>query len=294
MKVIIPVDAQASFVSTNVPETEYFTWGSGTTYVIGDTVIYNHHIYQSLQNSNLNKIPSSEPTYWAELGPTNAWACIDSTVGSVTSQAESFNYQFTPGRIDSIALLDLSANTVNVKLTLPDTTVVYDQTFATGDTALVTDWYQYFFTDVQLQSELVVENIPIHGEATASITVNAPNGIAKLGTILLGFTKTLGSVQFGVSAGINDYSKKEVDSFGRASLIKRTFSKRLDAQIHFESSLTDQVFKFLSEIRATPVLWIGAQDSYSTLTVYGFYKDFNIDISFPTVTYCSLTIEGLA
>lgn len=294
MKVVVPVDAQAAFVSTNVPETEYSTWNSGTTYVIGDTKIYSHRIYQSLQNSNLNKIPSAEPTWWQDLGPTNAWACIDTTVGTITSQALSFNYKFTPGRINTVALLDLQADNVQVKLTLPDLSIIYDQTFATEDTAIIVDWYEYFYSDIVLQTELVVENIPSVGEAIVDITVNSPLGNAKLGTILLGFTKSFGAIQYGASAGIIDYSKKEVDTFGRVSLVKRAFSKRADIKLHFDSSLTDSVFSFLSEIRATPVLWLGAQGLYSTLTLYGFYRDFSIDISYPTVTYCTLTIEGLA
>ena len=30
-----------------------------------------------------------------------------------------------------------------------------------------------------------------------------------------------------------------------------------------------------------------------SLTAYGFYKEFSIDLAYPTVSYCSLTIEGL-
>ena len=29
------------------------------------------------------------------------------------------------------------------------------------------------------------------------------------------------------------------------------------------------------------------------MSVYGFYKEFSIDLAYPTVSYCSLTIEGL-
>ena len=48
----------------------------------------------------------------------------------------------------------------------------------------------------------------------------------------------------------------------------------------------------VAALRATPVLWIGSE-SFESLTVYGFYKEFSIDIAYPTVSYCSLTIEGL-
>ena len=54
----------------------------------------------------------------------------------------------------------------------------------------------------------------------------------------------------------------------------------------------DDIHRSLAALRATPVLWIGSE-SFESLTVYGFYKEFSIDIAYPTVSYCSLTIEGL-
>ena len=51
-------------------------WTSTTTYSINDAVTYGGSLYASLQNTNLNKIPSSQPTYWlnvvskGDTGPT--------------------------------------------------------------------------------------------------------------------------------------------------------------------------------------------------------------------------------
>jgi hypothetical protein len=32
---------------------------------------------------------------------------------------------------------------------------------------------------------------------------------------------------------------------------------------------------------------------YAPNSVYGFFKDFNIEVSYPTQSWCSLEIEGL-
>jgi hypothetical protein len=40
-------------------------WGSSTSYVLGQAIRYNNAIYTSLVNSNLNDIPSSNPSQWA-------------------------------------------------------------------------------------------------------------------------------------------------------------------------------------------------------------------------------------
>lgn len=42
-------------------------WYSDITYDIGDKIYYNGFIYESLQNINLNKNPSSQTTYWSKL-----------------------------------------------------------------------------------------------------------------------------------------------------------------------------------------------------------------------------------
>ena len=54
----------------------------------------------------------------------------------------------------------------------------------------------------------------------------------------------------------------------------------------------DYISRTLAQLRATPVLWIGSE-GFESLSVYGFYKEFSIDLAYPTVSYCSLTIEGL-
>lgn len=44
-----------------IPQDE---WDGGTTYSVGDKRVFSGRVYRSLQGSNLNKTPSSEPTWW--------------------------------------------------------------------------------------------------------------------------------------------------------------------------------------------------------------------------------------
>lgn len=46
----------------------YALWNPVTTYQINDVVDYNAVLYVSLQNINLNNIPSATPLFWAVLG----------------------------------------------------------------------------------------------------------------------------------------------------------------------------------------------------------------------------------
>lgn len=92
--------------------------------------------------------------------------------------------------------------------------------------------------------------------------------------------------------GIIDYSRKEADQFGVISVVERAFAKRMTARVVMQTDAVDDIHRNLAALRATPVLWIGSE-TFESLTVYGFYKEFSIDLAYPTVSYCSLTIEGL-
>lgn len=48
-------------------------WYNDITYEIGDTIFYNGKIYKSLVNSNLNKIPATETTFWSEELEAITW-----------------------------------------------------------------------------------------------------------------------------------------------------------------------------------------------------------------------------
>lgn len=48
-------------------------WYSDITYNVGDTIFYNGKIYKSLVNSNLNKIPSTQTTFWVEELEAITW-----------------------------------------------------------------------------------------------------------------------------------------------------------------------------------------------------------------------------
>lgn len=158
--------------------------------------------------------------------------------------------------------------------------------------ALVDNWYDYFYKDYSILSEAIFENIPIY--TRTRITICVVGDIVRCGIAYSGVSSTIGTTQFGASAGIIDYSKKETDEFGTTTFIKRAFSKRMNVNLILPSSDLYRVQKILSDVRATPCIWIGSDaDIYKSLTLYGYYKDFSLEIPYPEYSYCSLQVEGL-
>ena len=103
----------------------------------------------------------------------------------------------------------------------------------------------------------------------------------------------MGDTQYGASAGIVDYSVKTTDSFGNTTVVQRTYAKRMNSNLMINNNIVDDVVNLLASYRSTPLVWVGAESNYTSLIVYGFYKDFDVNIAYLEVSDCTLTIEGL-
>lgn len=111
--------------------------------------------------------------------------------------------------------------------------------------------------------------------------------------VILGVPQTVGlGVQVGARIGIQDYSRKETNEYGDIVLVQRAFAKKANFTMMVDNRLLDSTIEILSEVRAVPCVWIGV-DEYSSTVIYGFYKDFEVVISYSNFSDCSIEIEGL-
>lgn len=301
----ITVD-DTKLLSSSLTENDYAAWNSGTTYAIGDRVIvidnglspivYVHKIYESLEGSNLNFYPPDNPTKWVEVGPTNKWAVFDQSGGTKSTGTSPVTWTIATGRIDSVAVLEME-NVTSVQISAYSPSegspgIVYDETYIMDDNSVILDWYEYFFAAINLKTELVVNDIPQYQDMQLTITLNGASTVSA-GNIIIGAGTSIGLTSLGARSGIVDYSRKEVDAFGRATLVQRRFSKRMNVNILIDNSTVDSIQYLLADLRATPALWVAAKGTYELLTIFGFYRDFSIDIAYPNQSLCSLEIEGL-
>ena len=291
MKMIRPTSVTDSILtSSSVAENEFSAWSSATTYSLDQQVIKSHRIYKSLQASNTNHDPISSPTWWLDIGPTNRWAMFDNAVGTLTTASGSITVTLAPGRVDSVALIGVDASTVVVEMT--NGTTVYSKTVPMIDDSSVTDWYLYFFEPVRTKDYVVLTDLPVIGEASITVTISKSSGNVSCQALIVGMKSEIGGMLSSPSIGIVDYSRKSTDDFGVTTLVQRSFAKKLDCKLILDNSEVDRVVSALSSVRATPIVWVGS-DRFSTMVVYGFFRDFSIDIAYARNSYCSLNIEGL-
>ena len=304
--VIIPKKIDDSnFVSSSLSEVDYPNWDQSPnpqlSYNVGDRCIVTtgyHKIYEAIQpvtsTPNTTTPPHTLTTHWVEVGPTNRWAAFDTSGGTYSySSGANIVFSFTMDRATSIALVELTARSVRIQATAPGYPNYYDQTYNLGDRAVINNWYDYFTADSFLATELIITDIPAIPATTFTITIENNGNPLQVGNLIVGTNIELGNTKYGAKIGIIDYSKKEVNEFGKATIVKRTFSKKMDVTLDVDNGIVDSVAARLNYLRSTPCLWVGANGAFESLTVYGFYRDYSVEIAYPTHSICSLQIEGL-
>lgn len=296
MKVLAPITVTPSMlVSSSIAEADYSAWSSGTTYALAARVIYSHRIYESLQNSNLNKTPDAAAslTWWLDVGPTNRWAMFDSVVDTTSDDTSPIVVVVQPGAVvNGVALVAAVGDSSRVRM-LDGATVVYDQTMSLDSTPIA-DWDDYFFAEQVLAGELVFSDLPRYLSATVEVTLTGSSSVS-VGVVAIGTLHELGDAGRGARAGITDYSRKETDDFGTTSLVQRSYAKRSDQTLLVARGDTRRLQSLLAGLRATPCVWIGTEDTdvFAPLVIFGWFKDFQIVYEYAYHALCSLEIEGL-
>jgi hypothetical protein len=280
--------------------TDYFIVGASST-VLTST---NGAVWTNLSNIVSVNIGISTSLKGVEYCPTEKCFVIvtsDAIINTIKIQrteyyvwsgtnvsslkATVYNYIYYSHIHDLLVLVGNDSSFVN-------TNIIYYRS-KNLNISYISSWYEYFFKEFGSLNEVIFQDIPVYSSNKTTIGIYDYTEI-KVGVSIPGFLSKLGSTQYGGSAGIIDYSKKETDEFGNTTFVKRAFSKRMNVNLLLPNGDLTRIQNLLADIRATPCVWIGTDSSvYSPLVMYGFYRDFNLEIVYPEYSYCSLQIEGL-
>jgi hypothetical protein len=294
LRIVQPLPVSDSvLVDTDVPESAYPAWNSGTTYALGVRVhlVATHKVYESASAGNINNNPASSPL-WVEVGPTNRWALFDRSNSTQTAQSTSFYYRLAPtGAYNVVALLGLTgAITMRVRVTHATLGTLYDQTLDLTSLPVQAGWWEWFYGQRRGPSLALVDVPGVLG-SELRVDVTGTTALAA-GVLLFGQAKSLGIlVQQGARVGIQDYSQKRRNDYGDTILKEGAYAKRASFDFPIRAELVDEAISYLTSIRATPCLFIAPR--YESAVVYGFYKEFDVNIAYSAISECSLQVEGL-
>ena len=281
---------------SNVPEDDYPAWAAGT-YNAGDRVLFNHAVYEALTTTTdqPDTGAAAVPATWVFVSVSNRFKMFDTTVGVGTTNPNSIQVKLQPTNVStSVVLFNVVGATANLTVTSDTGLEVYNETIDLADFSMVTSYYNYFVSPVDMtgSTEIAFLDIPAYSGAIFELTIDAGTGTASCGEMVLGPANEIATTNFGTSVGIRDYSIKEVDEFGNIRIVQRAYSKRAEYDVTVETAQVGYFNNFLAGIRTTPVVYIGDEDRPETI-VYGYYRDFSVVLSGPSISECSLTVEGL-
>ena len=307
MKVIKPTPVtDAMLISSTVAEpsgSDPAVWNAGTAYALGDFAYRagTHRVYKrlvagttaTLPELDLQAVAPALPN-WADHAPTNRWAMFDDETGSASTGASPLTVVLDPGIVNSLALLELVGSSVTITMTDgPGGATVYTRTIDLS-LSVVTDWYAYFFEPFRQRGTVILRDLPPYLAGRITVTLTG-TGTLKMGGLVVGTQYDIGATQYGASAGIRDYSRKLTDAdTGVTTLEKRRYARIMRTQLQLPSGASNAVQTLLTELRATPCVWIGDDSGdIEPLSVFGWIRDFSLTVSYPSVHFYRLEIEGM-
>ena len=301
MKVIPPLTITAAMLTSSTcaePHASETAYVAGTTYALDAVVVVaaDHRTYQSLQAGNVGHTPSSSPTWWLDIGPTNRWKMFDLLRNTQTEQASPLTVVFAPGvRINSLALLGLVATSVTISMTSGGISV-YSTTINLNKREVL-DWYDYFFDPFSTQPGVALFDLPPYSNGIITVAITNTTGAAKCGGVVVGTYVYIGEVQYNAESNALNFSTVERDAFGNSLLIPRRTVPQTTQTIFCPKDRVDKVRDLRTALNAVAALWCGLEDStdgYSeALQILGYYRRFTINVGFIEHVLITLELEEI-
>lgn len=251
-------------------------------------------VHTGTAQSNFNRSPDTNPTFWVEVGATNRWRMFDEQNSTqTTTNADSITVELKPVVIaNGIYVGNVDADSVTVTVTDAVEGVVYTSTQSMAVSNSGSSFYNWFFKRIAKKTAVAFTDLPAYVNATVTVVISKVGGTAKCGMCVVGQVSSLGVPLMGVSTDIKDYSTVQFNSDGTSTTILRGYAKRMSCDLLVENDVKDSIENQLAGYRQTPVVWI-ASSKYETTMIYGKYSSFKTVIETFPRSRMSLQIEGM-
>ena len=292
------ITTDSTLLSSNIPEDEAPEWSATNSYAVGAEVIYDHRVYEAIltiSGEAGNQPPTIDQKNWMFVKATNRYRMFDNSVSEASTHVGKIEVVIKPTDIvGGIVLIGLLGESATVIINNPELGETYRETVLLSDYRGINDYYTYFNApSYGTKTSASFMGFPWSFGSTATVIVEADEGeIAQVGEMIYGERKKIGRTNYNTAIGIKSYSRKYEDDFGNVTVIKRKNSKYAEYDIDIDNYMLSDVQRFFADIDSIPCVFIG-NESMEELIVYGFYSDFKAVISFPSVSKCTLRVEGL-
>lgn len=303
MRVIVP--NQLELLTCSVAESNAVdgpAWSAAASYNLGDAVRYKHISYKSLADGNKGMNPelnwSGTGSIWKKMGATTPYRMLDEYVETQTSTTGNLSFCVPYDNANSFALLNLTGDSARIRIYDDDdeeNPVFYDETISLKQDIFHISLWEYNYLPIINIPNFVQTDMPDIVSGKLCVEIFASGDTAAVGHVLVGNSQELGYTQYGAEVSLIDYSRKEVDEFGRVTLVRRSCAHRIRLPIYLHPEQSDYVGQVLDELRGIPALWVGDNETrgHSSLTAYGWMEEYSKTYEGPDEVQLTLEIQGL-
>ena len=300
MRIVRPFQITGTnLINSNVPIETLPVWQANTNYGLGEQVIYNLVIYESLAAGDAGANPPGTPTAaaprWLAIAPVNRWRMFNKRVGNrwlpglYTEQADEIDFTVSlTGIVNSVALVGVSAATVQIIMTAPGNIEVYNETFDMTTRETVTNWYEHWFNQFTRRTSVVTFDLPAYGNAQIRVIASASSATVKIGTFVVGSARKIGDTLVDSGVDFRSYSRVTEDDFGSVEVVSRGSRRSNTFRVSVDRANTDAALSLLDSVRDEPTLYVGDESMDSTITV-GWLR--NSPATFSNIAKTNMNIE---
>ena len=286
-------------------------WSSGTAYTTGQQVKVTsavpHKEYEALQDGT-NKAPATETAYWRFLRVTNPYRLIDDKSSSRSYGTSGFTAVVSSteriSHVGAVAIDNATEVAITINDGIDDIATTTLSLARNAGLAQHASWAEYYFDPIIYAATFIWEPPAYVAACEITLAFSGPTGEqVGVGHVFAGRAYRLGGASYGLTTGIQDASRKEVDEFGDVTLVERQYRDKMSTQLILEPFYLDTLKRVLAGLRATPCFWDANVDNdygcpvadlnYDSLRIWGFCSDFSIQYAEPSAIYTTLEIEGL-
>jgi hypothetical protein len=299
LSVLVPIQiGDGNLTSSTVPENDEAVWVSGTAYAVGNRVIRNHRIYEAVRAGS-GRDPALEINsgganrYWLDVGPTNRYAMFDNVVSTPTTAATTLTVVLHPGPFNSVFLAGLDAEDISITIKdAPGGTVIKQVTAPLEGTAPA-DYWEYFYEPFKPATDYLLTGVDPYHDAEITVTLSRDSGTVKVGVLVVGDNRPLGTTLKGATAEPRSFSYIKTDEFGNTIIKKRKSARDMTVSAYVPIEEANSVLETLTAVLGVPVVLSGTDlPQYSGLRGFGL---FNARLTYDGVDSATLsgTLQGL-
>ncbi|MGB3069831.1 MAG: hypothetical protein WBC18_14855 [Ottowia sp.] len=299
LRISVPVKITEAMLSgTDVPEADYATWASGTTYAIKARCIKGHVIWESLKDSNTGNDPEAAGSgWWTKVSATNRWRLFDLEQVTRTSSPGNMFYELEPGApIDSVHILGMdNVDSAQVRIYDGATLVKDFGQNAAGLLPTASDWWAYCYGPWTLSDQQHYRGLPYIVDP--KIRVDFAGSSQSVQVLILGNDTTFGNeIGEGVLGGVRFRSDQVVafsdENFNIPTMETGALVDTVTFTLQIKSSKVDELRDFHKD-NARKVCFFTISDRWRTTQVLGKITSFEALLHGPTISEFAFEIRGV-